>query len=103
MTAKLLTDADVVKLGDTFALRETACPVCGLAARIERHTGLCGLCPNKPPGEHVDRVCVLGHRHSTHAHSFETAVASTRTFRRPGRNDPCPCGSNKKYKHCCLA
>ncbi|MEX2559413.1 MAG: SEC-C metal-binding domain-containing protein, partial [Pirellulales bacterium] len=24
--------------------------------------------------------------------------------RRPtvGRNDPCPCGSGKKYKHCCL-
>lgn len=20
-----------------------------------------------------------------------------------GRNDPCPCGSGKKYKHCCLA
>jgi len=20
---------------------------------------------------------------------------------RPGRNDPCPCGSQKKYKHCC--
>src|SRR5271167_3692228 len=20
----------------------------------------------------------------------------------PGRNDPCPCGSKKKYKHCCL-
>ncbi len=20
----------------------------------------------------------------------------------PGRNDPCPCGSSKKYKHCCL-
>lgn len=20
----------------------------------------------------------------------------------PGRNDPCPCGSGKKYKHCCL-
>lgn len=19
-----------------------------------------------------------------------------------GRNDPCPCGSNKKYKNCCL-
>ena len=19
-----------------------------------------------------------------------------------GRNDPCPCGSGKKYKHCCL-
>jgi SEC-C motif-containing protein len=23
--------------------------------------------------------------------------------RRPGRNEPCPCGSGKKYKHCCLA
>ncbi len=20
---------------------------------------------------------------------------------RPGRNDPCPCGSGLKYKHCC--
>ena len=20
-----------------------------------------------------------------------------------GRNDPCPCGSGKKYKHCCGA
>ena len=20
----------------------------------------------------------------------------------PGRNDPCPCGSGKKFKHCCL-
>jgi uncharacterized protein YecA (UPF0149 family) len=28
------------------------------------------------------------------------------TYRRSepkiGRNDPCPCGSGKKYKHCCL-
>ncbi len=21
---------------------------------------------------------------------------------RPGRNDPCHCGSGKKYKHCCM-
>jgi SEC-C motif-containing protein len=25
------------------------------------------------------------------------------TAKKPGRNDPCPCGSGKKYKHCCLA
>jgi SEC-C motif-containing protein len=24
------------------------------------------------------------------------------TTPKPGRNDPCPCGSGKKYKHCCL-
>ena len=22
---------------------------------------------------------------------------------KPGRNDPCPCGSGNKYKKCCLA
>jgi len=22
--------------------------------------------------------------------------------RAPKRNDPCPCGSGRKYKHCCL-
>lgn len=22
---------------------------------------------------------------------------------KPGRNDKCPCGSGRKYKHCCLA
>lgn len=24
-----------------------------------------------------------------------------RSVKRPGRNDPCPCGSGKKFKHCC--
>ena len=24
-----------------------------------------------------------------------------RTARKTGRNDPCPCGSGKKYKRCC--
>jgi hypothetical protein len=28
---------------------------------------------------------------------------STHTNVRPGRNEPCRCGSGKKYKHCCLA
>ena len=26
----------------------------------------------------------------------------TQTTGRPGRNEPCRCGSGKKYKHCCL-
>ena len=25
------------------------------------------------------------------------------TMAKPGRNDPCPCGSGNKYKKCCLA
>ena len=28
---------------------------------------------------------------------------TTQTVARPGRNEPCHCGSGRKYKHCCLA
>jgi len=28
---------------------------------------------------------------------------TTPTNERPGRNEPCHCGSGRKYKHCCLA
>ncbi|MBD5489870.1 MAG: DnaJ domain-containing protein [Lachnospiraceae bacterium] len=31
--------------------------------------------------------------------SYEPYVRSTKKV---GRNDPCPCGSGKKYKHCCM-
>jgi hypothetical protein len=34
----------------------------------------------------------------SNVHPKQTDIAS----RRPGRNDPCPCGSGKKFKHCCL-
>jgi len=36
---------------------------------------------------------------------WRSAAASTKQPRptRPGRNDPCPCGSGKKYKRCCAA
>jgi uncharacterized protein len=30
-------------------------------------------------------------------------AAPLASARRPGRNDPCPCGSGKKFKHCCGA
>ena len=31
------------------------------------------------------------------------AVAEARKTAKIGRNDPCPCGSGKKYKKCCGA
>lgn len=30
------------------------------------------------------------------------SAPARRAEQRPGRNDPCPCGSGKKYKKCCL-
>jgi hypothetical protein len=32
----------------------------------------------------------------------DTRSMSSQTIGRPGRNEPCPCGSGRKYKHCCL-
>jgi uncharacterized protein YecA (UPF0149 family) len=29
-------------------------------------------------------------------------LPAPRAARKVGRNDPCPCGSGKKYKKCCL-
>lgn len=33
---------------------------------------------------------------------FDSNVNSIKTGKKIGRNDPCPCGSGKKYKKCCL-
>lgn len=35
--------------------------------------------------DHMDGILMLGHKAA-----------------KPGRNEPCPCGSGKKAKHCCL-
>lgn len=33
--------------------------------------------------------------------SLQNPVVTERVEKKPGRNDPCPCGSGKKYKKCC--
>lgn len=32
-----------------------------------------------------------------------SATSPIRNKKKVGRNDPCPCGSNKKYKKCCIS
>ena len=39
----------------------------------------------------------------SHAEKDLRQIANTFTDNKPGRNDPCPCGSGKKYKKCCMA
>jgi len=74
----------------------------------------------RTPFEHDPRTCftaVLDHENSqAFAVFFQEALAgrgqsqdeeatsfSTPGTERVGRNDPCPCGSGKKYKKCCGA
>ncbi|MBR5382399.1 MAG: preprotein translocase subunit SecA [Clostridia bacterium] len=35
------------------------------------------------------------------AESRKSGAGPVKVDKRPGRNDPCPCGSGKKYKNCC--
>jgi hypothetical protein len=63
-------------------------------------------------GENPDVVCAryklsrteldrsLGEYLKTHR---QTALADQLSFRPVGRNEPCPCGSGKKFKKCCLS
>lgn len=34
---------------------------------------------------------------------YQNRKPSVREYQKIGRNDPCPCGSGKKYKNCCLS
>ena len=38
---------------------------------------------------------------SREAQKAGQAAPPVRVDKKPGRNDPCPCGSGKKYKACC--
>jgi len=49
--------------------------------------------------EHLrEHVAALGVEFEAH----RARATPVRTAPKPGRNDPCPCGSGKKYKRCCL-
>jgi len=49
----------------------------------------------------------MHHYFAPHRRDLARAEADKHTYRRAGskvgRNDPCPCGSGKKYKHCCAS
>jgi preprotein translocase subunit SecA len=44
---------------------------------------------------------VAHHPSLTQSAATATKSAATRTKKKVGRNEPCPCGSGKKYKRCC--
>ncbi len=48
------------------------------------------------PGEEAQRSAAAAHQGAPQA-----PVTMRHTVPRIGRNDPCPCGSGKKYKNCC--
>jgi uncharacterized protein YecA (UPF0149 family) len=57
--------------------------------------------------DHASHAHDHGHVHGPgcnhdHDHHHAATAPVVRGHRKIGRNDPCPCGSGKKYKKCCL-
>ena len=53
----------------------------------------------------LEAVCVqheMDHLMGKTIHEREVKLKPTKVEKKVGRNDPCPCGSDKKHKKCCL-
>jgi uncharacterized protein len=87
------------------------CEVCEVLAMCN------GGCPKdrflrtQDGGDHHNFLCAGYKRFFTHCRPFVAELASLwqrqsleerATPARVGRNDPCPCGSGRKYKKCCM-
>lgn len=83
---------------DWLRLLDLVVPVNGIdAAEYERFLNEQGLAPFATPPD--DAVLVGGDPRKSHP---DTAMVGKQAVPVVGRNDPCPCGSGKKYKKCCL-
>ena len=49
----------------------------------------------------VERVQTMQPQTATHGGQGGEKPAQRHVAKKVGRNDPCPCGSGKKYKNCC--
>ena len=59
--------------------------------------------PQIAPSKAKEQKMTLSRGEGTKSEAKEKAKPQTRTGAKVGRNDPCPCGSGKKYKKCCGA
>jgi len=58
--------------------------------------------PTSSPSSHVTiNVNQVVQQATTQSNQITTNITETKHARKTGRNEPCPCGSGKKYKKCC--
>lgn len=66
----------------------------------------CAYCDRNYPILKTDgegnNVCTMCAGIDMEGNVIRGAITPIRVEKVPGRNDPCPCGSGKKYKKCCI-
>jgi preprotein translocase subunit SecA len=74
------------------------------AAPAREASGATQVHDHGPAHDHAHGdACGCGHDHHHHGHHHHAPVVTYhRGAPKTGRNDPCPCGSGRKYKKCCL-
>ena len=85
-----------------------ACPKDRIATTPDGQPGLQHVCAgyrmffaHALPTLHKMADCIRMRRPASDYRVIDRLAGSPRGGGRPGRNDPCPCGSGRKYKNCC--
>ena len=91
---------------DVLNLCNGECPKNRLIQTPDREPGLNYLCAGyKRFFNHcrpfAEELADLWRRQSHEPQTPESMTATVRSGPKTGRNDPCPCGSGRKYKKCC--
>ena len=105
--AKLETLPDYCRECDVRDMCNGECPKNRFCRTPDGEAGLNYLCAGyKRFFTHctpfVSEVAAQWRRQRLQEQTPKTQVAAAQTTHKPGRNDPCPCGSGLKYKKCCL-
>jgi preprotein translocase subunit SecA len=59
--------------------------------------------PTAAPPPPTDEAARSSEAAANNGSAVDRAIEPIRNYgKRVGRNDPCPCGSGKKYKNCCM-
>ncbi|MBD3421048.1 MAG: hypothetical protein GF398_13090 [Chitinivibrionales bacterium] len=94
----------------TFGSENSIAQYCRLAADAFAHfqkqlsaevTAVIFRIQSTQPGDHLDKAKEVYSPHSFSGSPRIVARPKMQNGRYIGRNDLCPCGSGKKYKHCC--
>lgn len=105
--AKLDGLPNICKACEVLGMCNGGCPKDRFVGTPDGEPGLNYLCPGYKRffthcSPFVAQLATLWRRQKLEPSSHPAADRSTPVVVRAGRNDPCPCGSGKKYKKCCM-